>query len=98
MVNKIIWTKTASRTFDKIANYLVDEASLAAAQNFASEIYDKIDYIVKYPFVGRSVKGTKSLKMLNVAKRYHLYFRVQGKTLFISDFFDSRQDPNKRPH
>ena len=98
MVDKIIWNKAASQTFDKITNYLVDEVSLTAAQNFATAIYDKIDYVAKYPFVGRSVKGTKSLKMLNVAKHYHLFFRVQGKTLFISDFFDSRQDPGKRPY
>jgi plasmid stabilization system protein ParE len=98
MVTKVIWNKAATRTFDDITTYMVDNFSLQSAQNFALSAYEKIDYITKYPFVGRKVQGTKSLKMLNFGKHYHIYFRVQGSTLFISDFFDSRQDPNKRPY
>jgi hypothetical protein len=77
---------------------MVDNFSLQSAQNFAATVYKKIDYIVKYPFVGRKVKGTKSLKMLNIGKHHHIYFRVHGNTLYISDFFDSRQNPDKRPY
>jgi plasmid stabilization system protein ParE len=98
MVTKIIWNKAASRTFDDITTYMVDNASLQSAQNFAIAVYGKIDYIVKYPFVGRKVEGTKSLKMLNLGKYHHIYFRVRGNTLYISDFFDTRQNPNKRPY
>ena len=98
MVTKIIWNKAASRTFDEITTYRVDNNSLQSAQNFAVAVYQKIDYIVKYPFVGRQVRGTKSLKMLNLGKHYHIYFRLHGNTLYISDFFDTRQDPNKRPY
>ena len=97
MVTKIIWNKAASKTFDNIADFLVDQYSLQSAENFATAVYEKINYIAKYPFVGRAVQGTKSLKMLNFCKHYQIYFRVQGKTLFISDFFDARQDPKKRP-
>jgi plasmid stabilization system protein ParE len=98
MVTKIIWNKAASNTFDDITTYMVDNFSLQSAQNFAAAVYKKIDYIVKYPFVGRKVKGTKSLKMLNIGKHHHIYFRVHGNTLYISDFFDSRQSPDKRPY
>jgi plasmid stabilization system protein ParE len=98
MVTKIIWNKAASRTFDGITDYMVDNFSLQSAQNFATSVYEKIDYIVKHPFVGRQVKGTKSLKMLNLGKHHQIYFRVHGNTLYISDFFDTRQDPNKRPY
>ncbi len=97
MVTKIIWNKAASKTFDNIAGFLVDNYSLQSAENFAASVYSKINYIVKYPFVGRQVQGAKSLKMLNFGKHYQIYFRVQGKTLYISDFFDARQDPKKRP-
>ena len=98
MVTKVIWNKAASRTFDNITTYMVDNNSLQAAQNFATAVYEKIDYIIKYPFIGRTVRGTKSLRMLNFSKHYHIYFRVHGTTLYISDFFDARQDPNKRPY
>ncbi len=98
MVTKIIWNKAASRTFDNITTYLVDNNSLQGAQNFAASVYEKIDYLVKYPFIGRKVKGTKSLMMVNLSKYHQMYFRVHGKTLFISDFFDTRQDPKNRPY
>ena len=38
-----------------------------------------------------------SKKLFKFGKHNQIYFRVQGKTLFISDFFDARQDPKKRP-
>jgi plasmid stabilization system protein ParE len=98
MVTKVIWNKAASRTFDDITICMVDNISLQSAQNFAVSVYEKIDYIIKYPFVGRKVRGTKSLKMLNIGKHHHIYFRVHGNTLFISDFFDTRQNPDKRPY
>jgi hypothetical protein len=41
MVTKIIWNKAASRTFDNITIYMVDNFSLQSAQNFALSAYEK---------------------------------------------------------
>ena len=97
MVKKIIWTKAADKTFDNITTYLDEKASLQAAQNFAQLVYDKIDSLVKNPSLGRKVATTKSIRVLNFGKHHQLYYRIEGKNLIISNFFDTRQDPKKRP-
>ena len=98
MVTKIIWNKAALRTFDEITTYLLDNYSLKSAQNLADLAYNKIDWVAKYPTSGRKVPKTKTLRMVNFGINHQLYYRVQGKTLFISDFWNTRQDPNKRPY
>ena len=98
MVTKIIWNKNALLTFDEITAYLLDNFSLQTAQNFAELAYERIDWVCKHSKSGRKVRGTKTLLMVNFGKHHQLYFRTHGNTLFICDFFDSRQDPNKRPY
>ncbi len=98
MVTKIIWNKAALKTFDEITNYMLENYSLNTAQKFAGNAYEKIDWVAKYPTSGRKVPNTKTLRMVNFGNNYQLYYRIQGKTLFISDFWDTRQDPKKRPY
>ena len=98
MVKKIIWNDSALRTFDNITSYLQDNYSLQAAYNFSELAYNKIDQITKYPTIGRPVPNTKTLQKINFGKHHQLYFRLKGRTLYICDFFDTRQDPTKRPY
>ena len=53
MVTKIIWNKSALRTFDEMTAYLHDNFSLQTAQNFAELAYQKIDWVCKHPTSGR---------------------------------------------
>ena len=97
MVKRIVWTKTTDKKFDEIATYLYDNASLQVAHNFAKNVYEKIDLIAKYPTHGRKVATTQSIRVLNFGKHYQIFYRIDGKTLIISNFFDTRQNPAKRP-
>ena len=97
MVKKVIWTKAADKAFDNITAYLHEKASLQATQNFAQLVYDKIDFLIKHPTLGRKVSNTKSIRVLNFGKHHQLYYRIDGKNLIISNIFDTRQDPQKRP-
>ncbi len=98
MVTTIIWNKTALTTFNDIAAYLNENFSNTAARNFVEAAYDKIEQLEKHPTIGRKVPKTKSLRMINFGKHHQMYYRVQGKTLFICDFFDMRQHPDKKPY
>ncbi len=97
MVTKIIWTKAADKKFDAITTYLHDKASLQAAQSFVKLVYVKIDLLAKHPTLGRKIVDTKSIRVLNFGKYHQLYYRVEGTSLYISNFFDTRQDSQKRP-
>jgi plasmid stabilization system protein ParE len=97
MVKKIIWNKRGQNTFDDTINYLHDEVSQQSAETFFNIVYDKIDKLVKQPFIGRKVGFTKSVRVINLDKHRQMFYRIVGTTLYISYFFDTRQNPNKRP-
>jgi plasmid stabilization system protein ParE len=97
MVKKIIWNKRGQNTFDDTINYLHDEVSQQSAETFFNIVYDKIDKLVKQPFIGRKVGSTKSVRVINLDKHRQMFYRIVGTTLYISYFFDTRQNPNKRP-
>ena len=98
MVKMIIWTQTAQRVFDSIIEYSLTHAdSSEHAKKFFLEVYNQIDKITKHPTRGRKVIGTKSMRFINFGKHYEIFYRMEGKTLFISNFFDTRQHPIKRP-
>lgn len=97
MVKQIIWKPKADRTFDKITDYLTDNFSGQAAQNFATLVYEKIDRLTKQPLSGPEVPNRKTLRYVDFGKHYRMFYRVEGKKLIISNFFDTRQDPSKSP-
>jgi plasmid stabilization system protein ParE len=95
MVQKIIWNKTAQRSFDQIINYLHDEFSSIMAEKFFMLVYHRIGQLTNQPYIGRPAKKAKTVRQINIDKYRKMYYRIEGRTLIISDFFDIRQDPEK---
>jgi plasmid stabilization system protein ParE len=98
MVKKIKWNKAADRTFDEVTDYLQTKYSTQSAENFANLVYSRIDQVAKGLTVGRLSPKTKSVMILKLDKHKQMYYRLTGTTLTIVDFWDTRQDPNKRPY
>lgn len=98
MVEKIIWTRKAQKEFDAIITYFEREASEQAARNFYLSIKNKLNRLEKYPESGRIVEENQQRRVVNLDKYRQMFYRIKGKSLFITDFFDMRQDPQKRPY
>jgi plasmid stabilization system protein ParE len=96
MVKKIKWNKAADRTFDQTTDYLQDNFSTLSAENFANLVYERIDQVVKGLTVGRVSTKEKSVMILKLDKHKQMYYRLNGTTLTIVDFWDTRQHPDKR--
>ena len=97
MVTKIEWRKKALRFVEGKAIYLETEFSEQAAINFVSRIEKTIEKVAKNPKSYRKVSLSKSVYFTNVDKQNQMFYRVEGDRLIISAFFDTRQDPKKRP-
>ena len=95
MVQKVIFTKTADRAFYGIASFLEENASELAAQKFAEKVNATIEKLKKQPFIGRPSHKAKTVRRILITKHVQMMYRVVGKTLVISDFFDTRQHPSK---
>jgi plasmid stabilization system protein ParE len=98
MVKKIKWNKAADKTFDEITDYLQTQYSTQSAENFANLVYKRIDQICNGLTAGRISPKTKTVLILKLDKHKQMYYRLVGTTLTIVDFWDTRQDPAKRPY
>jgi plasmid stabilization system protein ParE len=97
MVEKIIWRKKALLYVRETAEYLEREFSHQAAENFVETVTKAIIRAEKNPTTYRKATRTKSVHVINIDKSRQMFYRLSGKTLIISAFFDARQDPTKRP-
>ena len=95
MVQRLIITKTAGRSLEAILLYLEENISLTTAQKLASKVDEKVQLLFRQPYVGRPSSKAKTVRKIGISRHLMMYYRVVGSSLVISDFFDSRQNPDK---
>jgi len=95
MAKTIVWNKTASRTFNSTADYLIENISPGAGANFIQRVFDRLDILSKNPEMGRRSKKKKSVRSYHVDKHRRIYYRIHGKKLIVVSIFDTRQEPSK---
>ena len=98
MAKKIIWSKRAKGEFFQIATYLEEKISKQAADNFVDKVVKKIDWLSRFPTVGRKVPVRKTVRFILVGKHHRIYYRIVGQSIIISHIFDTRQHPDKDIH
>lgn len=97
MLSRIVWTKRAIRDFDGIYNYFQENISEIVADKFLGKTYFFLEKIKVQPERGRLVIDTKGIRVIKITKNIQLFYRIEGKILVVSAFFDTRQNPTKRP-
>ena len=95
---KVIWSNLAQKEFYAIITYLEINASEQAVEKFYRIVEDKLDVLEKYPESERLVEVSKHVRVVNLDKYRQMVYRIKGKSIYISHFFDMRQDPKKRPY
>jgi plasmid stabilization system protein ParE len=98
MVNKIIWTQKATDHIDSILAYLHYEVSPLTASKLLELTKDKIKGLENNTFEGRPVPHMRTIRFILVGKYHRLYYRRNGNTLFITQFYDTRQHPDSQPY
>ncbi len=98
MAKTIKWNKRALRKIREITGFLQTEVSDKAANNFVDAVYHQIRLLDKQPLIGRRELSMKTIRFVNVDKHRQMFYRVKGSTLHIVNFFDTRQNPKKRPY
>ena len=83
---------------DAWVDYFEKEISFQAASNLIKTVRDKVNFISKYPTTGRPAKNMKTVRFINIDKSRQLFYRVHGTTLYITDLFNVKQNPDNRPY
>jgi plasmid stabilization system protein ParE len=97
MVTQIKWRKKALSQIKETAAYLETQFSIPTANNFVDSVLKTVEKVSKTPKSYRKAPKSKSVYFVAIDKNRQMFYRVEGKTLIISAFFDTRQNPNKRP-
>jgi plasmid stabilization system protein ParE len=95
---KLQYTLPARQRLTKIEDYLTVHASEQTAAKVVDGLLKKALSLVDPPRKGRPVrhlahrgKGHRGLS----ASRYLVVYLLEGETIFITDFFDTKQHPSR---
>jgi len=94
---RVVWTKTALRRLQEILFYIQEEFGDNAKMQFQSRARDFTGLLPDFPEMGTLEIKAKNLRAFQLTKQTRVYYRVKGGRITILTFFDSRQDPRKRP-
>lgn len=90
----VVWTETAIKQRREILKYwTVRNKSTAYAQNLIELIKGRINLIIENPKAGKLTNhlNTREAAMEN----FSIYYKIVGSKIFITSFWDNRQDPEK---
>jgi len=98
MAYEIVWTDNINEDIEDILVYLESVASQKTAENFLSELREKVSVLTKFPESGRKSQKNETVRSILFRKRYWVFYTIIGQEIIMLDIFDTRQDPKKRPY
>jgi len=98
MVKTIIWNRRASNSFNSIIKYLQEEWGDRVTRNFVVRIYEIIDLLAVNPEMGSIEHFEKQIRGFVITKHNTLFYRIENERLILLNFFNNRQNPNKKSH
>jgi plasmid stabilization system protein ParE len=93
---KIKWSKRADNSFDRIIEYLNAEWGEQVVQAFVRKTYDFLEILAEFPGIGTMQVQQKAIRGFVLIKQVIVFYKVQGSSIILIDFFDTRQDPKKK--
>ncbi|MES2139639.1 MAG: type II toxin-antitoxin system RelE/ParE family toxin [Bacteroidota bacterium] len=96
---KIRITQKAEEGLKEIYQYYKREASITIARRIKDSILERIKILKDYKELGPI---DEHLKFLNLSHRkltegnYKIVYRIEKNIIYITDIFDSQQDPDKQ--
>ena len=96
---KLVFTNQAIESLNETLTFLKRQGlSLARREKIRDGIFEKARELLSKPYLGQE---ESQLSHLNLAHRRvikghsKIIYRVVGDTIYVTDVFDSRQDPRK---
>ena len=94
---KIYWTKKSKQKFLDIKSYILSEFGLSSSEKFKERVFDFLEILSKFPELGSLEVPNKSIYGFQLSRQTRVFYRINKDHISLLIFFDSRQDPGKRP-
>ena len=95
---KLVYTEQAIESLHEALEFISEKDSRKKLLEIRDEILKKSDKLVKQPYLGQEEPYLDHLQSGHrrlVYGHYKIIYRIEGGTIYITDIFDSRQDPAK---
>jgi len=92
-------TEPAKLRAKDIYDYYLENASKSIAQKIIKSLKDAPKALLKNPYIGQI---EETLEPLNKGHRYlvegnyKIIYRIEGEIIYITDFFHTKQHPDKK--
>ncbi len=94
---KILWTKKSQRRFQEIESYIEAEFGQHSSEKFRNKVFNFLELLQRFPKLGTLEVPDKQIHGFQISKQTRIFYRVNKDHISLLTFFDTRQDPDKRP-
>jgi len=95
---KLVYTEQAFYSLEEALNFIASKVSPEKLIDIRDEILDAADTLLLQPFQGQEEPYLEHLNLGHrrlIVSHYKIIYRVVEEYIYITDIFDSRQDPDK---
>ena len=96
MAYQIIWTKRANHSLHKQVSYVAENWSGEVVVEFVDKVYRFVELLADFPEMGTVLNSEKELRSLSIKPYAQLLYRIEGETIILLRFTDTRQNPRKK--
>lgn len=96
MAAKVIWSKRAARSFEKILDYLDAEWNEKVKAEFIARIFDVIEILSEFPELGTLEHPQRSIRGFLLTKHNRLFYKYHEGKIILLNIFDVRQNPKRK--
>jgi len=92
---KVVWTRTANKSFNGIVDYLLEIWTVEIATNFIDVVDHTILLIVKNPEMCKVSEYDKTSRAAFITKHTTMFYRILDDTIEIEYFWGNFDNPEK---
>ena len=95
---KLFYTEQAILSLQECLDFLPPEVSAEKRLQIRDKILAKAEKLLTKPRMGQKEEYLEHLSQSHrriIEGHYKIIYRVEGEIIYVTDIFDSRQDPSK---
>ena len=96
MAKKVVWTKRASKKFDKVVEYLETDWNENVVRAFVQQTESILELLSEKPELGTIEHPEKGIYGFRLTKHNRLFYRFDDARLIVLNMFDNRQNPRRK--
>lgn len=97
---KVIYTDQSIDSLEESLYFSIEEQGLAPekASSLKDQLFNRAESLAQNPNIGQREEYLQHLKEGHrriIEGHFKIIYKVEGEIIYITDFFDSRQNPEK---